>query len=108
MDLTTAHLEKSKVSKRKRGPTKMKNIAMDGDDKIEVKFNENGQPIEEGFATLSSFLGSIVREIVPYTISDWRKVPLKMKNILWNCVQVSFNIMISIQIMKPIFFIVFV
>ncbi|KAL9422695.1 hypothetical protein AB3S75_034887 [Citrus x aurantiifolia] len=92
MDLTTAHLEKSKVSKRKRGPTKMKNIAMDGDDKIEVKFNENGQPIEEGSTTLSSFLGSLVREIVPYTISDWRKVPLKMKNILWNCVQLRYKL----------------
>lgn len=39
----------------------MKNIAMDSDDKIEVKFNENGQPIEEGSVTLSSFLGMFKR-----------------------------------------------
>ena len=47
MDLTSVHLEKSKVSKRKRGPIKMKNIAMDGDDRNEVKFNEKCQLIEE-------------------------------------------------------------
>ena len=33
-------------SKNKRGPTKMKNIAMDGD-KVEVIFNSKGQPIGE-------------------------------------------------------------
>lgn len=34
-------------SKNKRGPTKLKNIAMDGD-KVEVIFNSKGQPIDDG------------------------------------------------------------
>lgn len=37
-----AHLEKSKVSERKRGPTKIKSIIINGDDMIEIKFNKKG------------------------------------------------------------------
>lgn len=58
---------------------------------------KKGQLIKERYVTLSSFLGSFIQEIVPFTNSDWRKVHLKMENIICNCVQVSFNIMISIQ-----------
>ncbi|KDO53980.1 hypothetical protein CISIN_1g023584mg [Citrus sinensis] len=62
------------------------NIAMDGD-KVEVIFNSKGQPIGEGSISLSSFLGSLVREHVPYTISDWRKLPLNLKEVLWECIK---------------------
>ena len=80
-------------SKNKRGPTKMKNIAMDGD-KVEVLFNSKGQPIGEGSISLSSFLGPLVREHVPYTISDWRKLPLNLKEVLWECIKVCSYIII--------------
>ncbi|XP_058187994.1 uncharacterized protein LOC131304674 isoform X2 [Rhododendron vialii] len=78
--------------KRKRGPTKLKTIAIDGDSRIEVKFDENGQPIGDGSIKLSSFLGPLVREIVPYTLSDWRKLPTGMAEILWQSVMVRFNL----------------
>ena len=41
-------------TKNKKGLTKLKNIAMDGD-KVEVIFNSKGQPIYEGSISLSSF-----------------------------------------------------
>ncbi|KAF7154595.1 hypothetical protein RHSIM_Rhsim01G0043800 [Rhododendron simsii] len=78
--------------KRKRGPTKLKTIAIDGSSRIEVKFDENGEPIGEGSVKLSSFLGPLVREIVPYTLSDWRKLPSGMTKILWQSIKVRFNL----------------
>ncbi|PON85963.1 hypothetical protein TorRG33x02_182610 [Trema orientale] len=76
--------EKATV-KRKRGPTKMKSI---GDGHLAVEFNSKGQPIGDSSIHLSSFLGPLVREIVPVTIPDWRKVTKGMKAVLWQSVQV--------------------
>ncbi|KAF7145332.1 hypothetical protein RHSIM_Rhsim04G0083300 [Rhododendron simsii] len=78
--------------KRKKGPTKLKTIAVDGGSRIEVEFDKNGQPIGDGSIKLSSFLGPLVREIVPYTLSDWRKLPTGMAEILWQSVKVRFNL----------------
>ncbi|KAK9193215.1 hypothetical protein WN944_003912 [Citrus x changshan-huyou] len=78
-------------SKNKRGHTKLKNIAVDGD-KVEVIFNSKGQPIGEGSISLSSFLGPLVREHVPYTISDWRKLPLNLKEVLWECIKKRYKL----------------
>ncbi|XP_058186184.1 uncharacterized protein LOC131303364 [Rhododendron vialii] len=78
--------------KRKRGPTKLKTIAIDGSSRIEVKFDGNGEPIGEGSVKLSSFLGPLVREIVPYTLKDWRKLPSAMAEILWQSIKVRFNL----------------
>ncbi|XP_058189675.1 uncharacterized protein LOC131307269 isoform X4 [Rhododendron vialii] len=75
--------------KRKRGPTKLKTIAIDGSSRIEVKFDGNGEPIGEGSVKLSSFLGPLVREIVPYTLKDWRKLPSAMAEILWQSIKVK-------------------
>ena len=74
--------------RKKRGPTKMKTLAMEGASRIEVQSNGLGQLIGEGSVSLSSFLGPLVREIVPYTISNWRKIPSNMHEILWKCIQV--------------------
>ena len=79
----TSATEKVIGTKRKKGPTKLKGIALQNDGPITVKFNSNGQAIGEGSISLSSFLGPLMRDIVPYTIFDWRKVPEKMKDILW-------------------------
>ncbi|KAF7140038.1 hypothetical protein RHSIM_Rhsim06G0121300 [Rhododendron simsii] len=78
--------------RRKRGPTKLKTIAVDGGSRTEVEFDKNGQPIGDGSIKLSSFLGPLVREIVPYTLSDWRKLPTGMAEILWQSVKVRFNL----------------
>lgn len=75
-------------NKRKRGPTKLKGIALQPDGRITVRFNARGQVVGEGSVSLSSFIGPLVRELVPYTIADWRKVPKSMKDILWSTIQV--------------------
>ncbi|KAK1559292.1 hypothetical protein Q3G72_012891 [Acer saccharum] len=76
--------------RKKRGPTKMKTLAMEGASRIEVQSNGLGQLIGEGSVSLSSFLGPLVREIVPYTISNWRKIPSDMHEILWKCIQARY------------------
>lgn len=38
---------------------------------------------------LSSYVGSLVREHVPVTIDDWRKVSNELRTILWKSVQAS-------------------
>ncbi|KAI9173804.1 hypothetical protein LWI28_006786 [Acer negundo] len=53
----------------------MKTIAIDPSSRIEVKFNSLGQAYDDGSVGLSSFLGPFVREIVPYTLTYWRKLP---------------------------------
>ncbi|XP_058183871.1 uncharacterized protein LOC131301533 [Rhododendron vialii] len=75
--------------KHKRGLTKLKTIPIDESSRIDVKFDENGEPIGEGSVKLSSFLGPLVREIVPYTLLDWRKLPSGMPEILWQSIQVK-------------------
>ena len=55
---------------------------------IEVKFNSKGQLIGEVSIGLSSFLGALVKEIIPVTINDWRKITLEMREVLWKSVQV--------------------
>ena len=87
-------LEES-VGKKKRGPTKMKTIATSSDGRLEVKFNALGQPIGGASVALSSFLGPLMREIVPVTISDWRKITPGMKEVLWKSVQVCFLYLID-------------
>ena len=73
--------------KQTRGKTKMKGVAYN-QSPIEVKFNSKGQPIGEASIGLSSFLGALVREIVPVTINDWRKITPEMTEVLWKSVQV--------------------
>ncbi|KAF7148533.1 hypothetical protein RHSIM_Rhsim03G0123400 [Rhododendron simsii] len=87
-----AHTIESQKLKRKRGPTKLKTIAVNGGSRIEVEFDDNGQPIGDGSIKLSSFLGPLVREIVPYTLSDWRKLPSGLAAVLWQSIQVRFNL----------------
>ncbi|KAL5564188.1 hypothetical protein UlMin_027352 [Ulmus minor] len=88
----TTATDKVIKTRRKRGPTKLKGIALQNDGPITVRFNCNLQAVGEGSVSLSSFLGPLVREIVPYTISDWRKVPQKMKDVLWSTIQTRYKL----------------
>ena len=86
-------MEEPQRLKRKRGLTKLKNVATETSDRIEVQFNTIGQAVGDGSISLSSFLGPLflgplVREIVPVTIADWRKVTKGMMEVLWKSVQV--------------------
>ncbi|KAJ0113159.1 hypothetical protein Patl1_03572 [Pistacia atlantica] len=80
------------VPKKKRRPTKINTIALNDDNRIEIKFNDKGQPIDEESIKLSSFLGPFGIEIVPFTIPDWRKLPSDMREKLWKCVHIIYKL----------------
>ncbi|RIA04185.1 hypothetical protein BRARA_K01611 [Brassica rapa] len=74
-------------NKKRRGPTKMKDIARDPNARIKVDFTAFGEPCGEGSVKLSSYLGPLVREHVPVVIDDWRKIGDDRKTVLWKSVQ---------------------
>lgn len=71
-----------------RGPAKAKRLPSCSQDRIEVEFNDLGIPVGQGSVYLSSFLGPLVREQVPYTIDDWRNISDDLKEVLWQSVLV--------------------
>ncbi|KAA0058324.1 uncharacterized protein E6C27_scaffold409G00010 [Cucumis melo var. makuwa] len=77
----------TQLPKKRRGPTKMKTLATEECDKVNITFNKFGQPIGEASVGLSSFLGPLVREVVPMTLNDWRKLSTRYKEILWTSIQ---------------------
>ncbi|KAF4350099.1 hypothetical protein F8388_005961 [Cannabis sativa] len=46
--------------------------------RLPVKINASGQPIGKASISLSSFFGQVMREVVPVTVPDWRKITLEM------------------------------
>ncbi|KAM6558032.1 hypothetical protein CsatA_027271 [Cannabis sativa] len=78
------------MEKKKRGETKMKSVATSSEGRLPVKFNALGQPIGKASISLSSFLGPLVREVVPVTLPDWRKITLGMKEVLWRSIQARY------------------
>lgn len=77
------------VRKKQRGPTRMKKLAKDPNNRERVEFNKMGEPIGPGSVKLSSYLGPLVREHVPLTIGDWRKISEELKTVLWKSIQVN-------------------
>ncbi|KAF6159354.1 hypothetical protein GIB67_032125 [Kingdonia uniflora] len=55
--------------------------------KIQVGFNEKGQAIEEGSVDLSTFLGSLGREMVPITVHDWRGFDIRKLDRVWEIIK---------------------
>ncbi|XP_048619966.1 uncharacterized protein LOC125590444 [Brassica napus] len=78
--------------KNKRGPTKLRRVAENPNDKIMVTFNDIGEHVGPGSVTLSSFLGPLVREHVPVTLADWRKLDAATKATMWEEIQGRFNL----------------
>lgn len=78
--------------KNKRGPTKLRRVAENPNDKIMVTFNDIGEHVGPGSVTLSSFLGPLVREHVPVTLADWRKLDAATKATMWEGIQGRFNL----------------
>lgn len=74
--------------KKKRGPTKMRKVAKDHQEKVSVSFTELGEHIGPGSVTLSSFLGPLVREHVTVLLDDWRNLDNQTKDTLWEEIQV--------------------
>ena len=59
-------------------------------EKIIVAFNERGQPILESGRKYTSFLGVIVKEVVPVTIKTWGDVSDNIIASLWTAVRYIF------------------
>ncbi|KAA0060326.1 Plant transposase [Cucumis melo var. makuwa] len=60
-DINQVEPNKQQLPKKHRGPTKMKTIATEEFDKVNITFNQFGQPIGEASVGLSSFLGPLVK-----------------------------------------------
>ncbi|KAF8095046.1 hypothetical protein N665_0343s0006 [Sinapis alba] len=58
------------VQKKKRGPTKLRRVAKNHNEKIMVTFNDFGDHVGPGSVTLLSFLGPLMREHVPVALAD--------------------------------------
>ena len=71
-----------------RGPARAKRLPLSSNDRIEVEFNDLGLPVGQGSVYLSSYLGPLVREQVPYTLDDWRNLSDALKVVLWQSIQV--------------------
>ncbi|RID60880.1 hypothetical protein BRARA_E00072 [Brassica rapa] len=84
----TEEPEVSCSRKRKRGPTMMRDLAKDPNTRVHVDFTFMGEPYGPGSVKLSSYLGPLVREHVPVTLENWRKLTDEVKTVLWKSVQV--------------------
>lgn len=74
--------------KKRRGPTKMRKVAENPQEKVEVTFNECRDHVGPGSVTLSSFLGPLVREHVPVTLTNWKKLDALTRDTMWEEIQV--------------------
>ncbi|KAJ1408089.1 hypothetical protein SESBI_23823 [Sesbania bispinosa] len=85
--------EKKRMEKKlERGATTMNNVirAKGKGEKIQVVWNEKGQPILPGGPTLVSYVGAITRQMVPITTDDWRDPKLKTtKENIWDDIKVK-------------------
>ncbi|XP_056851722.1 uncharacterized protein LOC108829434 isoform X2 [Raphanus sativus] len=74
--------------KNRRGPTKMRRVAENPNEKVAVTFTDFGEHVGPGSVTLSSFLGPLVREHVPGRFNlqeEWHKaVIFKQLGSLWR------------------------
>ncbi|XP_010422636.1 PREDICTED: uncharacterized protein LOC104707891 [Camelina sativa] len=89
-DCQTQHSETKK--RKTRGPTKMNQVAKKHEEKVQVEFTRLGEHVGKGSVTLSSFLGPLVREHIPYTLSDWRHVDEQTKYTLYEEIQARFDV----------------
>ena len=81
--------------KRFRGPTLKLEIAKKRSEgaKIHIEYNNDGDGVGEGYIQLVSYLDVLARTMVPVYHTDWRVVPIQLKEKLWDCVKVYNNIL---------------
>ena len=86
-----------KVKKKCRGPTVCASM-ISWKEKIELQSNERNKPIGPNSVKLVPLLDVLTREMVPITLSDWRKVSNQLKDDLWGIINASFrNLYICFQ-----------
>ncbi|XP_074574073.1 uncharacterized protein LOC141830567 [Curcuma longa] len=88
----TQSIDEGKIDKKKaRGPSKLK-LASGHLMPKELERNEFGQPIGVNSIKYASFLGCMVKEFVSYTLDGWNDVNEDVKNRMWSCLQVNYNV----------------
>ncbi|KAL9671734.1 hypothetical protein QQ045_009305 [Rhodiola kirilowii] len=73
--------------KTKRGPSLMLDLIRrhrDAGTKMTVEFSYTGYPLGKIGDNWRSYLGAVVRTRIPIDFPDWRKVPSKLKDLMWN------------------------
>ncbi|KAK1644553.1 hypothetical protein QYE76_062358 [Lolium multiflorum] len=81
--------------KSHRGPTLLKGFwkHVNPKCKIDVEFNDNGQPCGPNTSQFSNFIGSLVKgKEISMAATSWSKVPRCNKMHLWETVKAFFNV----------------
>ena len=94
--------------KRKgRGSTKLPDVTKDksaGVRKV-IEYNRRGQPIGKYKAKYMSYHGVLARQMVPLAYKTWFKVPVELKDKLWDCVEVSMVCVVHLQFTQEFHFV---
>ena len=98
--ITGDDIENEPKKKKVRGATRLDYATVAKAREMGIKFNERGQPYGPSSVTLSTFMGTLVRQVVPVTFSDWDVVPKSMIDGLWETIKVT-NIMLA-TILNPL------
>ena len=74
-----------------RGRTVMKRLIKQRSKgiRLELEWNENGNPIGPNASTFNLFIGTSVRERVPITFSDWRQAKKDHAKVVLGAVKVN-------------------
>ncbi|KDO47048.1 hypothetical protein CISIN_1g038402mg, partial [Citrus sinensis] len=80
-----------KVNKKKKGLAKIDVVASIDGKRMDVLFNEIGPAVGDNSIKLISYIGSLVKQMVPITLNSWHKVDKDLRKRLWICVQVVFD-----------------
>ena len=57
--------------------------------KLAVKYNVDGINVGQAVMHLTSYLGVLVRTMVPIRYSTWHHVPKQLKTKLWDSIEVN-------------------
>ncbi|KAF6167570.1 hypothetical protein GIB67_031153, partial [Kingdonia uniflora] len=82
-EMSNPSLEQNKKSKKMRGSKKCMILGKDGT-KIDANFNERGQPVEVGSEKLSSYLGTLGRDMTPVIYDNWSR-KIRLRRIIDSC-----------------------
>ncbi|KAL5553434.1 hypothetical protein UlMin_040835 [Ulmus minor] len=85
-------LDMNTNKKKTRGRTTMSSLGKKEDELIKIKWNIKGQPIGFNSVQFSSYLGALVREIVPYTLTCWKRLPKTKEDVLWASIQAKYDL----------------
>ncbi|XP_075506334.1 uncharacterized protein LOC142543150 isoform X2 [Primulina tabacum] len=77
--------------KKRRGASNLKMVS--GQDKCkELERNEFGQPVGDNSVKYASFLGCMLKEFVPYTLDGWNDISEEVKDTMWSCLQLTYEV----------------